>query len=396
MNRCPLELWAKITALACSDGGYTGCSLSLVSHTMHDIVEPMRYHSVSLIGHRRLFAFAARLAALKAPPVIRHLFMSDIHDRGHSIEEMGGRFTMELWQELHAQTRQTMAEINFTIHNILATIAPRLYSLVIHDRFFDLTVDLPIFPHLHDITLLSLPSSCTADVHTRFPSLRRLYLISARTSHAFWLGLANFAPHITHLRLSNVSEDVCISSFLRILLDIPPPPMVPGALHTVEDNCYPPMSQEARDAATAASRLSTLEYLYVQPHAYRNTGWCGTGSIVHGQMVSALESIASAAARGGGVGKFFLLPERECYILDEARKDWLETVEGGDGPWSGGSVRARWPEEDSAYFSQPDPSPIDVPAFRVEPTVIIVPRVPSVSVSDRWLNIVTQPANISP
>ena len=56
---------------------------------------------------------------------------------------------------------------------------------------------------------------------------------------------------------------------------------------------------------------------------------------------------------------------------DVARKDWLDIVEGGDGPWSEGSegptgsvspsVRAKWPGERSAYFSRTDLEPTTAP-----------------------------------
>lgn len=84
MERCPIELWAKIVALACTDGGYkAGRSLSLVSRTMRDTVKPVRFHFVALVDEDSLFALSHVLEGLKLSPVVRHLFVAvetDHHD----------------------------------------------------------------------------------------------------------------------------------------------------------------------------------------------------------------------------------------------------------------------------------------------------------------------------
>lgn len=75
MERCPVEVWQRILSLACTDGGYTGCSLSLVSRFMRDAVEPICFHSVMLIGRERCTAFATLLDRSTTQKTIRHLFV---------------------------------------------------------------------------------------------------------------------------------------------------------------------------------------------------------------------------------------------------------------------------------------------------------------------------------
>ncbi|GJF00273.1 hypothetical protein PsYK624_165570 [Phanerochaete sordida] len=328
---------------------------------MHNVVAPVRYQSVSLMGNRRLRAFANHLVAVETLPVVHHLLIGDIQANRTSVFDLAD---LSAWQEEQERFQDSITALNNVIRTVLASSAPHLRSLGIHGWNFDPTADLPAFPLLHSITLLGAPYNCAADTHTRFPSLRRLHLLTGGTSHDFWLNLTRFAPHCTHLRLSNMSQDTYLPSFLRILLDIPPPLRVPGSPFIMgEDSCLSPTSPEAQRAVILASQLSALEVVYAQPASYKNGGWCGTGSIIHGTMVWGLKSVAAAAARGEGVGKFILLPEQELYIFADAKRDWLDVVEGGSGPWPGGpgapgdfvspSVRAKWPEEGNAYFSQP-------------------------------------------
>ncbi|KAF8649355.1 hypothetical protein AX16_005864 [Volvariella volvacea WC 439] len=59
----PPETWERIFSLACTDGGYTGRSLSLVSRKCHSLSQSARYHSVSIKRARQLVLFAGKLRA---------------------------------------------------------------------------------------------------------------------------------------------------------------------------------------------------------------------------------------------------------------------------------------------------------------------------------------------
>ena len=354
MDRCPVELWLKIVALACTDGGYTGRSLSLVSRSMRDIVEPVRFLSVSLIDEKQLLAFSGLVAHFSHPPVIQHLFVS---------------VQLIFWGH-EAMSAEKVAELEHAFNATLYIAAPNVQTLVIHDPpNFDATCNDLLFPALRDLSIPTLSQfGPELDGYTRFPSLRRLHLSSYHCFPDFWPKLVRFVPSLTHLRLSGINKDSSISPFLRILLDVPPPKRLNGTYVMGRDDQYAPGSAEANEATTVASKLSALEAIYVQPLEYRNSGWCGTGSIMHGQMKSGLRGIARDYSRVQGARELFLLPDALSYNVEEARRDWLEMVESGAGPWSdrpakmvGGatstSLRPGFSGEERGAYEVPPPQP---------------------------------------
>lgn len=321
-----MELWVKITAYACTDGGYTGRSLSLVSRTMHSIIKPVRYNSVALIGNRKLLAFSEQLAAMRAAPLVRHLFIADIDPFTNScaLDDLeGDMYDDERWEEVYRRKEDRVRQLNWALHKVLTSSAPYLYTLSVHGWSFDPTLDLPVFPHLNDLTLLAAPQTWAAEAHACLPSLRRLHILSAHTSPQFWLSLADSAPHLTHLKLTNVSQDSHLGGSLRALLDV----KSSGS----SDDPIPPRRDE--QALAAASRLSALEFVYVHPATYRSSGRRGTGSLIHSHMMYELISIAEAAEHGDCVGHFVFTPHLTYYTVDNAHKDWLDTAEGSSRSW---------------------------------------------------------------
>ncbi|TFK69323.1 hypothetical protein BDN72DRAFT_733339, partial [Pluteus cervinus] len=78
MQQLPLEVWSQIFELACTDNGYTGHSLSLVSKSFNTLSVPYKFQSISLRNLKHIFEF---FFALKdAPPHlrrVRYLYMAD-------------------------------------------------------------------------------------------------------------------------------------------------------------------------------------------------------------------------------------------------------------------------------------------------------------------------------
>ena len=77
MERCPPEILHHIFALACKDGGFTGRSLSLVSHTISEKSSYSRLHSVACRGADQILSFARMLDT--RPPhlrVVSHLCLT--------------------------------------------------------------------------------------------------------------------------------------------------------------------------------------------------------------------------------------------------------------------------------------------------------------------------------
>lgn len=323
MERCPLELWTKIASHACTDGGYTGCSLSLVSRTMYNAVDPVRYHSVSLIGNEQLVDFSARVTQLNRPPVIRHLFIADLHLNG-------------TWRDKD----RYRSRLDQRLRNIITLSAPNLVTLAIHDWLFNIAFDDVVYPYLHDLMMSgsNFPKAPgEEDTNLRFPSLRRLSVLPGITrpydspmpmqanesNYDFWLAIAGFASHVTHVRMFSTSLDGYSLQLFRVLLGIP-----------LETNCYF-NAADIRQANALASQLSALRYVFVQSERsiHLLCSHCATGIVDN--IKEELVDIATTSKRVGS-GQLILLPERgwnHPYSFQDAYADWCKAVDGGDGPW---------------------------------------------------------------
>ncbi|EKM49564.1 uncharacterized protein PHACADRAFT_106063, partial [Phanerochaete carnosa HHB-10118-sp] len=76
MDHCPVELWLRFASLACTDGGKTGCSLSLVSRYVRDATKRFRYQSIAIISEQSLISFARLIQnTIPSPANIYHLFV---------------------------------------------------------------------------------------------------------------------------------------------------------------------------------------------------------------------------------------------------------------------------------------------------------------------------------
>ena len=78
METCPIEIWHEIFAIACTDGGLTGRSLSLVSKHFHDISGPLKYQSIAITRWRQLIAFSQSFSHWQLPDFqkkIKYLFI---------------------------------------------------------------------------------------------------------------------------------------------------------------------------------------------------------------------------------------------------------------------------------------------------------------------------------
>jgi hypothetical protein len=76
MDNCSIELLQKIFSYACTDGGRTGCALSLVSHWIRAVATPVRFQTVSLTNVSQMRLFLSMLEAMPNPPRVSHLFLS--------------------------------------------------------------------------------------------------------------------------------------------------------------------------------------------------------------------------------------------------------------------------------------------------------------------------------
>ena len=205
----PTELLQEVFLLACTDGGYTGCSLSLVSRRFRSAVWPIRYHSIALYGQKRIVNFTTQYKttchAASPPSKIRHLFL------------MSHRPLRRCAVYVNDEPDKAAAAAA-AIASLLALLAPDLETLTLAtafrrtDPFCACYAD--GFPRLRALTIASrthvadLPNSGAVRLPAPlFPRLERLhfamYVPNRGFEHllAYW---ATLAPEVVELRLSNL------------------------------------------------------------------------------------------------------------------------------------------------------------------------------------------------
>ena len=209
----PVEVLQEIFVQACTDGGTTGCSISLVSQAFRAAVQPIQYHSIELTGLAQISTFASRyketcsaLAAadpLRGHPKVRHLLLMSHRDmRSRSV---------------YANEEADKTETLDAIANLLALLAPDLHTLVLitayrHTDLFQGCGD--GFPCLRDLTMARIHGIDLPDLgapklppEMRFPRLERLHFALRVVNRSLEQLLSHWtmlAPAVVELRLSNL------------------------------------------------------------------------------------------------------------------------------------------------------------------------------------------------
>ena len=213
MNNCPNEILGLIFAEACTDGGYTGRSLSLVSKRVCGASD-RRYalQSIALYGSSQLSAFASLLDTVDADSRVYHLYLAD--RRRVQIECPPGQ-DQEQWlkeraaEDFHANnpSREYPADI---ILGILERVAPTVRTLVI--LLFDRYDQQPLTDAIRFSKLENLTIHASNLNHLAQPplpeclSLRRLHVIEDFVLHRLSLtkAVSRLSPLLTHLRFSRL------------------------------------------------------------------------------------------------------------------------------------------------------------------------------------------------
>jgi hypothetical protein len=191
----PPEVWQHIARFACTDGGYTGCVLSLVSREMRAVTAPSRYHTLAFFNPRDITLFAAHLERVGLARVICVVML--IAPQPDANED----FSPGAWPRKTVD-QMTVADAALIV---LRAVAPTLEMLcsVAWGAVGDKNVlELIEFPVLRDLIWDEGVLDPCGTVHVRgaLPSLRRLhvsFLIRPET-------LVILAPNLVELRISRV------------------------------------------------------------------------------------------------------------------------------------------------------------------------------------------------
>lgn len=199
MADCPTELWQHIFACACTDGGRTGCSLSLVSKFVREASAPFRYQSVLVEGTARLSCF---LAVWERNPdrrsKILHLLLYDTPPHHTYRPSASPRFIRlsDEWVDLMCR--------------LLSAVSHSLLTLTIYMKGARSFLLPPVaFPTLEELSVQGDYFDAVCDQAVSLPKLSALHFGGTRR---LWKGgmtasllpmLSKVAPALTHLAVTS-------------------------------------------------------------------------------------------------------------------------------------------------------------------------------------------------
>lgn len=316
----PTEVWLKIFALACTDTGKTGRSLSEVSRYIRDVSAEYRYQSVAACTAREVYELRDRLLGL---PVrlrrVRHLHLNrtqrsrwDVDLTQLSKSEMARRLP-QLLDDQYGLSTDNIA-LDHRVQDILTWVAPTLETLSLVNFLPGSECSSVLtriqYPHLTELTVrgfVDIPLS------PRFaPNLERLNgsyeAITRELSHV----LANIFPRLSHLRLSDtVTFDL---SQMRIILEL----IVALGMYA---------SSIPQHHSIARLPPNARRYLYIQPaiSTYRQT-------VTNHQYLHWARSLAAEYPY------IVVLPTRTGFdkAIERERElqDWLARIQREPGYWA--------------------------------------------------------------
>jgi hypothetical protein len=292
MNNCPVELILKIFSYACTDGGRTGCALSLVSRWIHAVATPVRFQTVSLTGLSQMRLFINALEALPAPPRVSHLLLSD---NGIADSESEKPDRCAQWETVCGSIVSTLCGSLISLMADLRSAGVTTAGLIRADSNFPLLQDLSIACTIERLSMTFPPTP------PLMPNLRRLHLFSNASEISRIRSFISGSPQITHIRLSNSPDEAWLVQFLEAAL---------------------------RKESEILRLPGGLKQLIVQPaeSPYNLNAYYGTMMM---RFFNVRDKFKDFETRHEIVA---LTPE--CYYrAEDAMEDWLDIVAGGDGCW---------------------------------------------------------------
>lgn len=313
MDRCPAEILLRIFTLACTDGGRTGCALSLVSHAMRTASEPVRFHTVALhsVPHMRHFERLLGDEYELHPPTVRHLFLFD-----------GGYEARYHWGE----------DLLDVVISIMSAVAPSLVSLAGDVRGIGATYTSVLPPGVHFARLRDLSLSVVSSTYPFFPrsvdlpslpNLHRLHMSESRClptkTEDLISAFTAVAPKLSKIRLSELLS----GSDLPRMLDV-----------ALKRNCgdfgHKTAQNWTDDEGLEVKLPQHLDKLFMQPVGIAEGIWGIVGILRYNAMITRLSKFAAEHKK-----VVVLLPACN-YWYSDCLRDWLEVIadgEYGDGCW---------------------------------------------------------------
>ncbi|KAI0832905.1 hypothetical protein BC628DRAFT_1348894 [Trametes gibbosa] len=226
MDTLPLEILQHIFQLACTDGGFTGCSLSLTSKAVRAAALPFRFHSVFLDAshQQRLRSFMSTYheQSQLQPRMrlrVKHLYVTLSLDPPPRQTVVSHSDTLEpgpwyLPEDMQAFFRMVSEDVSSLAVQVYPSSGVRTGKQISNDPIpaFNCT-----FPSLRELTVFGVMDPCALFAPLSdsplFPHLRRLHIVDTSALFAMYrrgkLRLAPWfahAPRMSHLRVSNLNS----------------------------------------------------------------------------------------------------------------------------------------------------------------------------------------------
>lgn len=210
LDLCPAEICSEIVSFTCSDSGYAGRSLSLVSRYINWISRPFKFQSLAVIGYEQLVAFAEIIE--NTPEDFRRVRTIFISAHSWEIASDSKALSEDFTRRYKAHA---------AVERILRTISP--YVEVIH-AFFIFNRPFPLLPvKLPALTELTLhgpmDGTVTVDEKISFSSLKHLHLTTFCDPSYILTKMIKITPLLTHLRISAPEHSHTFVDRLRAALD---------------------------------------------------------------------------------------------------------------------------------------------------------------------------------
>ncbi|KDQ59610.1 hypothetical protein JAAARDRAFT_56619 [Jaapia argillacea MUCL 33604] len=351
----PQELWDEIFTFACTDGGFTGCSLSLVSQYIRNVSEPTRLHSIFLrtsIHRLSNMEVLVQMLERRQPGHFhtRHLFVEfagdlptsdlasvlvDVESQATSPAEDPPGFPRT------TITKEALVDLNRLLSRVLRAISPTLVGLTLYlganlplsnittflPRLEELTVHAQADNNEDDTPLISQQSSFVP-----FEFAKRIHIACpdrpfSRIFNKYIMTASTSCPHLTHLRISGLRKsfkaiDVATAIGVHAPRLDPTPetdsriPSFPPSLHTlvIQRSPNPALYRRHEDAE---NRITG----YIQDVMYQ------------------ADLLTWHTMTWNPHPKLIVVKARECldegttYSLEDAKDEWLDRVGGGVGCW---------------------------------------------------------------
>ena len=321
MDRCPVEIIDQIFALACVDEGRTSHALSLVSKHFHDIASPYRFQALSIHFIEDLVRILDVVS--RRPPHMRrvkHLYLNIV-----ICGWIPSKATTRIIQLLSLLSADLQTLSLFTLEHWVLIIPTELPALR----------ELTLFAHIN-------PPAFVGSLQA--PRLERLHIAYYDSlPEGFAECISRIAPKLTHLRISNVSQDRQHGNgdLLNAIASFNPgSSLEPKYTFPIRDTPsrkaeypykFPPSLQKCiiAQAATRTIKYDSVQCLYTY-------------------LASQLERLG-AEDTSGKLHILKLAPYKRATLYwdsshysdqwPEMRKEWEERIDGGDGCWNPREIR---------------------------------------------------------